>query len=123
MSNEAKQADPTPGLVNAIISGMQEKKGERIVSLNMKGIENAVSDHFIICHGNSDTQVEAIAEAIEEKTLEELNEKPWQIEGNENASWILLDYVHVVAHIFHEEARTFYDLEGLWADAEVQHIE
>ncbi len=123
MNKEAKKLDPQPRLVDVIISGIQEKKGQRIVSLDMQHIENTVTDHFVICHGSSNTQVESIAETVEKRTREELNEKPWHIEGSDNASWILLDYVDVVAHIFHEEVRDFYDLEGLWADAKVQHIE
>lgn len=88
--------------------------------LNMTRLPNAVTDYFILCHGTSDIQVKAIADAIIEETLKETGTKPWHKEGFENAEWILLDYVDVVVHIFKEETRTFYNLEKLWADAEIK---
>lgn len=105
-------------LVDAVVRGMQEVKAKDIVHLDLREIPNAVSDHFIICHGGSTTQVEAIAKSVEKFTLQEVNEKPWHTEGKENAGWILLDYVNVVVHIFQREVREFYAIDQLWADAD-----
>lgn len=104
-------------LVEAVVQGMQEVKAKDIVHLDLRGVPGAVCDHFIICHGDSVTQVEAIARSVEKTTLQELHEKPWHTEGKENAGWILLDYVDVVAHIFQRDLRAFYGLDQLWADA------
>ncbi len=110
-------------LADAVIRGMQERKAERIVRVDLRELPHAVSDIFLICHGNSDTQVEAIARSVEEQTRKELGEGPWQVEGKENREWLLLDYANVVVHIFYRETRDFYDLEGLWADARIEEIE
>lgn len=109
-------------LAETIASGMQELKAIDIVVLDMRLIENAMADFLVICHGGSNTQVEAIARSIEKETKEKLNDTPWHIEGMRNSKWILLDYVNVVAHVFDNESRGFYDLEGLWADAQLLKI-
>ena len=103
--------------------GIQEVKGHEILSIDLRKLPNSVSDFFIICHGTSSTQVEAIAKSVEKTVFLELKEDPVHKEGKENASWVLLDYFNVVVHIFVEEARHFYNLETLWADAEVKEIE
>lgn len=113
----------TKQLVETIVEGMQEVKAHDIVVLDLKNIDNSVTDYFVICHGDSNTQVEAISKSIERQTQEDLNDKPWHKEGMENSRWILLDYVNVVAHVFYREAREFYDIESLWADAKVTNIE
>jgi len=110
-------------LVQSIIHGIQKKKGKGIISLNLTKLPNSVSNYFIICHGNTKIQVEAIAEAIEENVRQKIADKPWHKEGLENAEWILLDYVDVVVHIFQESTRSFYNLEKLWADAEMKEYE
>ena len=109
-------------LAEMIIKGIQEKKGKDIVCLDLRNIDNSVSDFFVICEGTSTTQVEAIARSIEETVTKSAGEKPWHSEGKENAEWILMDYVSVVVHVFQNEVRSFYNLEGLWADAEIQKI-
>ena len=109
-------------LTETIIRGIQEKKGHDIVSIDLREIHNAVCDFFVICHGDSDRQVSAIANAVEDETREQLGEKPWHREGLENSEWVLLDYVSVVVHIFHKDAREFYSLEKLWADAKIEAI-
>lgn len=121
MKHERSQVTSSE-LADAVIRGMQERKAERIVRIDLREVPHAVCDLFVICHGNSDTQIEAIARAIEEQTRSEVGETPWQIEGKANAEWLLLDYANVVAHIFYRDARDFYDLEGLWADARVDEI-
>ncbi|MFN8351926.1 MAG: ribosome silencing factor [Flavobacteriales bacterium] len=104
-------------LVDAVIRGMQEVKGRDVVHLDLRGSGGTAFDHFIICHGDSDRQVEALARSVEKVTLELTGEKPWHVEGQEGGQWILLDYVDVVVHIFHKDRRAFYDLEQLWSDA------
>ena len=96
---------------------MQEVKAKDIVHLDLREVPNTVCDHFIICHGDSSTQVEAIARSVERFTLQRLKEKPWHTEGRENAGWVLLDYVDVVVHVFLRDVRTYYGLDQLWADA------
>ena len=110
-------------LVETIVEGMQEVKAHDIVVLDMREIPNAITDYFVVCHGDSSTQVEAIARSVEEETFENLQDKPWHKEGVENSQWILIDYVNVVAHVFYKEARDFYDIESLWADAKSTKID
>ena len=104
-------------LCNCIVEGMQENKAKDIVVLDLREVPNAVTDFFVICSGDSSTHVDGINNSVLRHTRKELQERPWQQEGKLNAEWILLDYVDVVAHIFYKDARTFYDLEDLWADA------
>ncbi len=110
-------------LVETIVAGMQEKKALDIKTLNLKGLENAVCDYFVICHGSSDRQVNAIAKSVDKTVKEKLSEDPWHAEGFANSEWILLDYVNVVVHIFDAEKREFYNIERLWADADINLIE
>ena len=109
-------------LAALIVKGMQEKKASDIVLINLKSLKNAVSDYFVICSANSDTQLDAIARSVEEEIIKAVGENPWQTEGRQNREWILLDYVSVVAHIFLKDKREFYALEELWGDAEIEHI-
>lgn len=105
-------------LRDAAVTGMLDKKGQEVVSLNLSRIASSVCDYFVICHGTNKNQVEAIADSVLERVAKEFNYEPWHKEGMENAEWILLDYVDVVVHIFMEDTRRFYNLEKLWADAE-----
>lgn len=109
-------------LTENIIKAIQEKKGDNITCLNLKNIDAAVTDYFVICDGTSNTQVSAIKDSIEKEVREAMGEKPWHIEGTNNAEWILMDYVNVVVHIFQKETRDFFNIEGLWADADIQKI-
>ena len=104
-------------LCDAIVEGMQENKAQDIVVLDLREISNAVCDFFVICSGESSTQVDGISNAVLRHTRKELSEKPWHIEGKTNSEWVLLDYINTVAHIFYKYARPFYDIEDLWADA------
>ena len=108
----------TKVLVDSIIDAIQDIKGRDIVVLNLKNIPNSVTEFFIICSGDSNTQVEGISISVVRKTREKLQEKPWHKEGLNNSEWILLDYVNVVVHVFYRDVREFYNLEDLWADAE-----
>jgi len=110
-------------LSEIIIAGMQDKKAENIIRLDLREVKGAVSDFFVICTGNSDTQVQAIADSIEHTTRKHINERVWHSEGYKYGQWILLDYVNVVAHVFLRENRAYYGLEDLWADAPSQVFE
>lgn len=103
-------------LCEVIVEGMQDNKAEDIVIIDLREVENSVTDFFVICSGNSPTQIEGIANSIVRLTRKQLREKPWHKEGKNNAQWILLDYVNVVVHIFYHELREYYELEDLWAD-------
>ena len=110
-------------LIDTIVSAIQDTKGDKLMIFDLSGIENSVAETFIICSGNSNTQVNAIAGNIEKKVRNELQERPWHVEGTENAMWILVDYVSVVVHDFQQETRDYYDIEELWGDAKITHIE
>lgn len=105
-------------LLLAINESMLEKKAEDILILDLGKIENAITQYFVICTGNSQTHVNTIAQYIEYNVRAKLKDRPWKKEGFENAEWVLLDYVNVVVHVFQPQAREFYRLEQLWADAE-----
>ena len=110
-------------LIDQIVSSIQDVKGEDIMIFDLSEIENSVAETFIICSGNSNTQVNAISGSVEKKVRNELNERPWHVEGTENAMWILVDYISVVVHIFQRDIRSYYDLEELWGDAKITVIE
>lgn len=112
-----KSENPLP-LLQAVVSALQDKKGKDIVSLDLRKTHSSVTDYFVICHGTSKTQVDALANEVLEKALVAANSKPYNKEGFENAEWILIDFVDVVVHVFLEQTRKFYQLEKLWADAE-----
>ncbi len=100
-----------------VIEGMLEKKALKVLRMDLRNIKNAITDYFVICSGTSDTQLDAIADSVEETIQKKSGEKPWHREGKTNREWILLDYSDVVIHIFKSEKRDFYDIESLWGDA------
>lgn len=102
-------------LYKTIIAAIEDKKGENIISLDLRKIDEAVADYFIICEAQSNTQISAIAANIEKEVNENLDEKAYHT--HYGAQWTLLDYVNIVIHVFDREQRKFYDIEGLWADA------
>jgi len=104
-------------LFKTILKAIQEKKGESIVSLDLRKIPEAVADFFIICEASSNIQVKAIADNIEYQVKENCEEPPYRHEGMTASHWVLVDYVNVVVHIFHSETRKFYRLEEMWSDA------
>ncbi len=122
LARKKKVTDTSAHLADIIVEAIQEKKGSEIVVLNLKEVPNSVSDYFIVCTGDSTTQVAAIAHSIDEHVKKNLNEDAWHKEGFQNAEWILMDYVTVVVHIFQPEARNFYKIEKLWSDAEIKVI-
>lgn len=109
-------------LSELVVQGMLEKKAEDVVVLDLREIKNSIADYFVLCSGNSDTQIDAIADSIENEVIKHIKQKPWKREGREGKEWILIDYVDVVAHVFNKEKRAFYGLEELWGDAKVQRL-
>jgi ribosome-associated protein len=105
-----------------ILEAIREKKGHEIVSIDLSEVENSICDCFIICHGESVTQVGAITESIERKLKEEALIKAHHVEGLQNSQWVLLDYFDTLVHVFQEEFRAFYRLEELWADGKVTKV-
>ena len=109
-------------LITLIIAGIEDIKGQNISILDLRSIENSVCDYFVICDGNSNTQVNAIVGSVQKMVSKELKDKPWHIEGSDNAEWVLMDYVNVVVHVFQTHIREYYDIEGLWGDAKITSI-
>jgi len=109
-------------LVDAAVEGILEVKGKNISILDLKKIHNRVCDYYIICQADSSTQVNAIAGSVEVMVKKRVSERPYHTEGFQNSEWILVDYVTVVVHVFQSHIREFYNLEALWADADVTKI-
>ena len=114
--------EETSQLVETIIKGIQEKKGQRIVVADLQGIEGAITNYFVVCQGNSPAQVEAITESVGDMAREQLGEKPAQVVGLENAQWVAMDYGDAMVHVFLPDERQYYDLEHLWDDAKLEEI-
>ena len=110
-------------LADKIVEALDNNKGHQIVKIDLRKIENCFCSFFVICHGTSNTHVSSLTDAVEEEVREELHEKPYHIEGQNEARWVILDYGDVVAHIFQKEQRDYYQLEDFWADAEITEIE
>lgn len=119
----AKKESNADLLITSIIGGIEDVKGKEINILDLRDIENTVCDYFVICEGTSNTQVNAIVNSIQKKVSKTLQDKPWHVEGEDNAEWVLMDYVNVVVHVFQKHIREFYDIESLWGDAKVTAIQ
>ena len=120
---ERKNGFNSEEISRAIADGMIEKKARDIVILDLRGIQNAFTDFFVICTGNSDTQIDAIAGSVEETVYKQTKEGAWHKEGLQHKEWVLIDYVDVVASIFKESTREFYALEELWGDAKTIQLQ
>ena len=118
-----KKAVNTDVLLANIIKGIEEVKGNDIDILDLRDIDTAVCDYFIICNGTSNTQVNAIVNSIQKLVSKELKDKPWHVEGADNSEWVLMDYVNIVVHVFQKQIREFYNIEGLWGDAKITTIQ
>lgn len=114
---DKQQAKATKALVDAVVEGIQDKKGKNITVLDMTDIENTITSYFVICDGDSNVHVDTIADSVEDYVRKKLDDKPLHVEGKSNAEWVLVDYMDVVVHVFQRPVRAFYNLEGLWADA------
>lgn len=110
-------------LIAHIIKGIEEVKGNNIDILDLREIDNTVCDYFVICSGTSNTQVNAIVNSVQKIVSKSLKDKPWHIEGSDNAEWVLMDYVTVVVHVFQKHIREYYDIESLWGDAKTTSIQ
>ena len=123
-ARKAKQEFRTAAdnLADAIIKGLQEKKAKDIVMLDLRSLNSSVADSFIVCNGDSSTQVEGLARSVEQVVEKDTGELPEHIEGKQQAHWILMDYISVVVHIFQPDQRDYYGIERLWADAHVREI-
>ena len=104
-------------VIKTIIAAIQEKKGQNIISLDLRKIKEAVADFFIVCEAGSQPQIRAIADNVEDKVKEKCNENPYHHEGYQKLHWVLIDYVNVVVHVMQTESRKFYKLEEMWSDA------
>ena len=113
----------TETLVAEIVKGLEEKKAKNIVTLDLRGIDNSVTEFFVVCGGDSNTHVNSLSGSVEVEVQKALNDKPWHVEGTSNGEWVLMDYVNVVVHIFQREQREHYNIEGLWADAVVKEYD
>lgn len=118
-----KKSAVSAHLSEIIVHGMQEKKGNEIVRLDLRNIHSSVSDYFVICHADSAIQVNTLAKSVEEEVFKALKQEPWHKEGFEHGEWILLDFVDVVVHIFKTDKRKFYGIEELWGDAELVYYQ
>lgn len=115
-----RKTSPTELLKLTIIEAMQNRKAHDISCLDIKKTMEGVADYFIICHGDSTTQVNAIADNVQKEVYEKTGQKPYKTEGERNAVWIIVDYVDIVVHIFHRDNRAFYQIEEMWSDAPVE---
>ena len=109
-------------LIEQIIDAIQEKKGKNIVVADLKGLGSSVCDYFVICTGNTNTQVSAITDSVWEGLIGKVGYKPYAVDGQRNSQWVAMDYGEVLVHIFQPEVRAFYDIEHLWADAKLTAI-
>ena len=109
-------------LVHKITEGIQEKKGKGIVIADLTEIDDTICNYFVICEGNSPSQVAAIVDSIADYVRKEIKVKPWAVDGLNNAEWVAMDYSDVIVHVFLPEVRDFYDLEHLWEDAKLTHL-
>ncbi len=109
-------------LIDEIILGIENVKGEDIHQLDLRELDNTPCDFFIVCSGNSNTQVTAIVNSIQKTVSKKLSEKPFHTEGLVNAEWVLIDYVNVVVHVFQNSIREYYNIEELWGDAKSTQI-
>jgi ribosome-associated protein len=118
-----KRSDGTEVLLESIVKGIFIKKGLNVLKIDLRKLENRITDYFVICHASSGTQVSAISDSVDDIVRKEAGEKPFHVEGLDNCFWVLLDYGNVIVHIFLEEYRNFYSLESLWADAATEAME
>tara|TARA_B110000196_G_C21052514_1_gene618108 strand:+ start:351 stop:722 length:372 start_codon:yes stop_codon:yes gene_type:complete len=113
----AKKLDKTNILLENIVNVIQDTKGKEIISLDLRKIESAICEYFIICTGTSSTHVNSIESEIKKKISQDLGEKPWHTEGNNIGEWALIDYYDIIVHVFQAKTRKFYNIEDFWGDA------
>jgi len=123
MAQKQQEQTASEQLVEAVVLGLQERKGINIAILDMRELENSICKYFVICEGESTTHVSAVADSVEEFAWKKVQDKPFHAEGHQSAQWVLIDFVDVVVHVFHKSVRHYYGLEELWADAPRTEIE
>lgn len=107
-------------LSQAVVHGLQEKKGNEIVRLDLRSISGTITDYFVITHADSAAQVSALARSVEEEVYKACKQSPWRKEGLELSEWVIIDFVDVVVHIFRTDKRQYYGIEDLWGDADTE---
>ena len=110
-------------IIEKIVEGIQDVKGKKITLVDMTKLDNYTCGYFVICQGESNTQVNSIAESIKDHVRETLRVKPFAVDGMTNAEWVAMDYGEIIVHVFQPEARNFYQLESLWEDAKISEYE
>lgn len=118
--SKKKNSELSNKLADIVVFGMQEKKAHSILKMDMREVNATLSDYFVVCNADSNVQVNAIAQSVEDEVYKVFGQNVWHKEGQGNGEWILLDFVDVVVHIFKTEARDRYRLEDLWGDAKVE---
>lgn len=118
-----KKSDGAEVLLSSVIKGIFEKKGQNVLKIDLRKLENRITDYFVVCHASSGTQVGAICDSVDDAVRKETGEKPLHLEGLDNCFWVLLDYGNVIVHVFLEEYRNFYSLESLWSDGKIEKME
>lgn len=121
--NTLRKLNKRSRIFKTIIQSIQDKKGENIVSIDLRKTPEAVADYFVLCEAGSAPQVRSIADHVEEEVRKKLNEKPYEKEGFPTLHWVILDYVNIVVHIFRPETRQFYKLEDMWSDVLQEQFE
>jgi len=119
MNKKAIELPVKNDFLETVINSIDDKKGENTVLIDLKNIDNSIANYFVITEADSHTQVKAISDNVQRKVKEIAHQKPFGVEGEENAEWILLDYGDIIVHVFYRPVREYYDLESLWGDAEV----
>ena len=117
-----KKTEGLNSLIEKIVIGISDVKGQDIEMIDLRKIENRICDFYVVCSGSSNTHVSAILESVKKKVSKSLKEKPSHTEGEENAEWVLIDYINVVVHIFQKQVRDFYRIEELWGDCKTNMI-
>ena len=118
----SKPRSTEDSLISNIVYGIENVKGLDVSILDLRDIENTVCRYFVVCTGSSNTHVNAIVSAIKKTVSKEVKEKPFHTEGNENAEWVLIDYINVVVHVFQKQIREYYNIEELWGDAKTTKV-
>lgn len=110
-------------LADAAVQALLDKKGNKVVIMDLRKLRGAITDYFVICSGTSDKHVQALSDTVWDQLRVKFQDKPMNIEGRQKGEWVLMDYVNIVVHVFLEDKRRFFDIESLWADAPVERIE
>ena len=117
-----QKTDTNQSLLDEIILGIENVKGEEILILDLREIDNTPCEYFVVCSANSNTQVSAIVSSVQKNVSKALHEKPFHTEGSEVAEWVLIDYVDIVVHVFQKQIREYYNIEELWGDAKSTQV-